>query len=179
MTKKQTDKITNIITITSLIFLLLAGSFNCGALLYAKNQKSPQNQNKVTNKTIINNNKQSNKTKTFRGRKIDTSSHWTLTSTYYHAVPNQTNSRYWETANGEIINYKKLKQGTWKTCAVSRDLLKLGFKYGDEIYISELNDIYRINDTMHPRFSRRIDILIDVNAKPMAYQKLTIRKVIV
>lgn len=43
--------------------------------------------------------------------------------------------------------------------AVSRDLLKAGWTYGKKVYIEGLG-VFIIEDTMSPRFSKRIDIAV-------------------
>ncbi|KUG27846.1 hypothetical protein ASZ90_002302 [hydrocarbon metagenome] len=43
--------------------------------------------------------------------------------------------------------------------AVSRDLLKAGWTYGKKVYIEDLG-VFIIEDTMSPRFSKRIDIAV-------------------
>jgi len=43
--------------------------------------------------------------------------------------------------------------------AVSRDLLRSGWEYGKKVYIEDLG-VFIIEDTMSPRFSKRIDIAV-------------------
>ncbi len=43
--------------------------------------------------------------------------------------------------------------------AVSRDLLKAGWKYGKKVYVEGLG-VFVIEDTMSPRFNKRIDIAV-------------------
>lgn len=107
---------------------------------------------------------------------VDKTNHWTLTSTYYHPVKSQCDDNPLVTADGTKISLNKLKSKKQRLCALSRDLLKLGFKYGDIIYIEELKTYYIVADTMNKRFTRRIDILVHPSHK-MEYSKLTIRKV--
>lgn len=45
------------------------------------------------------------------------------------------------------------------TAAVSRDLLADGWTFGDRIWIEGVG-LYEIADVMHPRFDRRIDVLV-------------------
>lgn len=109
---------------------------------------------------------------------VDKTEHWTLTSTYYHAVKSQTDDTPLITANNTKINPSHVKSGKQKIVAFSRDLFKLGFKLGDKVYIEELGDYYEVADTMNKRYTRHVDVLIHTSHKPMPYTKLTIRKVI-
>lgn len=43
--------------------------------------------------------------------------------------------------------------------AVSRDLLRAGWEFGKRVYIEDLG-VFIIEDTMSPRFSKRIDIAV-------------------
>jgi len=73
--------------------------------------------------------------------------------TSYRSVKAQTDSSPFITSIGEHVS----KSG----CAVSQDLLKLGIvKYGDTIYIDQIG-FRRVNDTMHRRIKRQIDIWVD------------------
>lgn len=84
--------------------------------------------------------------------------------TVYNAVSNQCSGNHLITADGSIIDPQKVENGTIKWVAVSRDMLKDGYKYGDKIeIISEdplISGIYEIHDTMAKRFTKRIDILM-------------------
>ena len=86
------------------------------------------------------------------------------TVTVYNAVSNQCSRNHLITADGSIIDPQKVEDGTIKWVAVSRDMLKNGYKYGDKIeIISEdplISGIYEIHDTMAKRFTKRIDILM-------------------
>lgn len=48
-----------------------------------------------------------------------------------------------------------------KTIAVSRDLLKMGMKRGTKVRIHGRPGEYVVRDLMHPRWEKRIDILMD------------------
>lgn len=74
-----------------------------------------------------------------------------LTVTSYQSVPEQTDDSPFITSIGE-----RTHPGG---CAASRDLLGLEVKYGDYIYIDGLG-LCRINDTMHPRIKRTIDVWV-------------------
>ncbi len=43
--------------------------------------------------------------------------------------------------------------------AVSRDLLRAGWHFGKKVYIEDLG-VFTIEDTMSPRFSKRIDVAV-------------------
>lgn len=86
------------------------------------------------------------------------------TVTVYNAVPNQCSGNYLKTADGSIINPEKVENGTIKWVAVSRDMLRDGFKYGDKIEIIStdplISGVYEIHNTMAKKFTKRIDILM-------------------
>lgn len=82
---------------------------------------------------------------------------WHVRSTYYHAVPSQTNSRFWETASGRNVN---------------------GFSLSDTIYLAVPQNMYkelrgyrvcriedkpcRIEDKMNRRYNGAdiVDVLV-------------------
>ena len=86
------------------------------------------------------------------------------TVTVYNAVPFQCSKNHLMTADGSKIDPQKVEDGTLKWCAVSRDMLRDGFRYGDKIRIYStdplISGIYEIHDTMSPKFTKRIDILM-------------------
>ena len=86
------------------------------------------------------------------------------TVTVYNAVPEQCNRDHLTTADGSRIDPQKVEDGTIKWCAVSRDMLRDGFRYGDKIRIYSVDPliegIYEIHDTMSPKLTKRIDILM-------------------
>jgi 3D (Asp-Asp-Asp) domain-containing protein len=97
----------------------------------------------------------------------------TMTVTSYQAIPAQTKP--------ECINRlhctTSIDDGiTRYGCAVSQDLLKSGeIHYGDVIYIPGFG--YRVvNDTMHPRHMRCVDLLVFTRAeeKMVGVRKLKI-----
>lgn len=86
-----------------------------------------------------------------------------VTASRYNPVVEQCDDDPLLTADNSEIDLKKLKQGKLKWIAVSRDLLEK-YNYGDtvEVYSYDdpsINGIYIIHDTMHPRWTNRIDIL--------------------
>ena len=80
-----------------------------------------------------------------------------VTLTTYNATKAQCDNSPNKTANGTIIDHKKLKQGKLKYCAISPDLLWC-------IPMGSIIDIdghgrYEVVDTMDARFNHYIDIL--------------------
>ena len=80
-----------------------------------------------------------------------------VTLTTYNATKAQCDETPDVTANGTIIDHKKLKQGKLKYCAISPDLLWC-------IPMGSIIDIdghgrYEVVDTMNARFNHCIDIL--------------------
>lgn len=87
----------------------------------------------------------------------------TVTATYYHPVHSQCNGNPLITASGKEIDIDKLEKGHIKWIAVSRDLLGI-FNYGDTVYLRcehdpSIDGEYVIEDTMHKRMRRKIDLL--------------------
>lgn len=85
-----------------------------------------------------------------------------VTVTRYNPVRAQCDDDPLTTADNSKINLHKLRKGNLRWVAISRDL-RNKFKYGDIIYIdssdANIRGEYIVHDTMHPRFSNRIDIL--------------------
>ena len=87
----------------------------------------------------------------------------TVTATYYHPVHSQCNGNPLITASGKKIEVDKLEKGHIKWIAVSRDLLGI-FNFGDTVYLKcdhdpSIDGEYVIEDTMHKRMKRKIDLL--------------------
>ena len=98
-----------------------------------------------------------------------------VTLTTYNAVVSQCDGNPLITADGTKIDVKKLKKGTIKYCAVSRDLLRY-IPYGSVIHI-EGHGFYEVRDTMNKRFSRYIDILQHKSQKN--FKKSNVRVVVI
>ena len=95
-----------------------------------------------------------------------------VTLTTYNAVKSQCDETPDVTANGTIIDHKKLKQGKLKYCAISPDLLWC-------IPMGSIIDIdghgrYEVVDTMNSRFNHRIDILQHHTEKNFKKEKIKI-----
>ena len=97
-----------------------------------------------------------------------------VTLTTYNATKAQCDETPDVTANGTIIDHKKLKQGKLKYCAISPDLLWC-------IPMGSIIDIdghgrYEVVDTMNARFKLYVDILqhhTKKNFKKKEYQDCT------
>ncbi len=73
------------------------------------------------------------------------------TVTFYTPCPAETDSTPYITASGA-----RVRAGI---CAVSRDLEKMGFTFGKTIYVEGLGS-FEIQDRMHRRWTKRVDILV-------------------
>ena len=95
-----------------------------------------------------------------------------VTLTTYNATKAQCGNNPNKTANGTIIDYKKLKQGKLKYCSISPDLLWC-------IPMGSIIDIdghgrYTVVDTMNARFNHRIDILQHHTKKNFKKEKIKV-----
>ena len=95
-----------------------------------------------------------------------------VTLTTYNAVKSQCDETPDVTANGTIIDHKKLKQGKLKYCAISPDLLWC-------IPMGSIIDIdghgrYEVVDTMNARFNHCIDILQHHTEKNFKKEKIKV-----
>lgn len=90
-------------------------------------------------------------------------SHVTLTC--YQPTKEQCDDTPTTTADGSKINMKHLKQGKIKWCAISKDLLYLFPKGKPKRIWIEGHGIYEVRDTMNPRHTHRVDILIHPSDK--------------
>ncbi|UOQ98914.1 hypothetical protein MUN81_05340 [Hymenobacter sp. 5317J-9] len=111
---------------------------------------------------------------------------YTVTATIYEAVPSQTDSEPFITADNSRI---KRHYGTKKRwMALSRDLLKPWggkFDFGDKVRVRgispKLDGIYTIHDTMNRRHHHCMDILahpsekLDIYTKGVKIQKVAMR----
>jgi 3D (Asp-Asp-Asp) domain-containing protein len=85
-----------------------------------------------------------------------------VTATVYNAVRAQTNDHPLVTASNKQININNPGGHRW--IAVSRDLEKLGFKFGVKVCIEkagEMNGTWTVQDRMNKRYKKRIDFLVD------------------
>ena len=109
-----------------------------------------------------------------------------VTATIYEAVPGQTDSEPFITADNSRIKPHYGTQKRWM--ALSRDLLKPwggNFKFGDKVRVSgisaKLDGVYTIHDTMNKRHRHCMDILahtsenLDIFTKGVKIQKVAIQ----
>lgn len=82
-----------------------------------------------------------------------------VTATAYNSVPSQTSGNPIITAFGD-----SLKPGM-KCIAVSKDLLTLGLTHNTPVAIEGLEGLYIVNDKMHSRWRKRIDIYMGLDVK--------------
>ena len=113
---------------------------------------------------------------------------YTVTATIYEAVPGQTDSEPFITADNSRI---KPHYGTKKRwMALSRDLLKPWggkFNFGDKVRVKgispKLDGVYTVHDTMNRRHRHCMDILahpsekLDLFTKGVKIQKIAARPV--
>lgn len=95
-----------------------------------------------------------------------------VTLTTYNATKAQCGNNPNKTANGTIIDHKKLKQGKLKYCAISRDLL-WRIPMGSIIYIDG-HGRYNVVDKMNARFNHYIDILQHHTEKNFKKEKIKV-----
>lgn len=99
---------------------------------------------------------------------LDTLVYHYVTATEYHAVESQCDSDPLITACNAKIDLNKLNKGDLKWIAVSRDLLE-EYPYGSKVMIESDNDyvsgIWYVMDTMHKRWTKRIDLLVPESTK--------------
>lgn len=98
-----------------------------------------------------------------------------VTATIYHAVPSQTDSTPFVTANMSIINPNNPGGHRW--IAVSRDLEDLGYTFGVKVCIDgagQMNGDWTIMDRMNKRWTKRIDFLVNKEIKGGKWYNVTI-----
>lgn len=99
----------------------------------------------------------------------------TVTVTTYQAKVSQCDSDPFTTADGTKIVPKKVKNGSQKIVAVSRNLLK-HFPYGSTVHIEGFG-YYKVHDTMNKRYTNYVDILIPNDQKGTKKTNVKITKV--
>lgn len=82
-----------------------------------------------------------------------------VTATAYNSTKWQTDGDPFITAWGDTLNLET------KSVAVSNDLVKLGLTRNTKVKIEGLEGIYIVNDRMHSKWKKRIDIYFWVDVK--------------
>ena len=104
-----------------------------------------------------------------------------VTVTIYHPVREQTDEDPDVLASGKRIQIERA--GEYRYCAVSRDHLRRwggDFVYGDIIAIQRagiFDGLWCIQDTMHARWTNRIDLLLSPGAPLHMYEGAVMHKV--
>ena len=80
-----------------------------------------------------------------------------VTASAYNSLVGQGVGNPSITAWGDTLN------PGMKSVAISRDLLQLGMDYGTPVKIKGLDGVFIVNDKMHPRWEKKIDIYMGVN----------------
>ncbi len=83
--------------------------------------------------------------------KSDFPKRYTCTVTFYTPSVDETDDTPFITASGQRVRLG--------ICAISRDLEEIGFTFGKTIYVEGLGS-FEIQDRMHSRWRKRIDILV-------------------
>ena len=101
---------------------------------------------------------------------------YTVTATAYQAVPGQTDTEPFVTADNSRIKPHYGSKKRWM--ALSRDLLKPWggqFKFGDKVRVRgispALDGVYTIHDTMNRRHRHCMDVLTHISEKFDIFQK--------
>ena len=103
-----------------------------------------------------------------------------VTVTMYNPTPGQTDKTPNITADGTRINPNKAS--SYRYIALSRNLLSRWggpYNYGDYVVIEGAgiyDGVYKVKDTMNPRFTNRVDILRSKDSKHFKYTNVTLYK---
>ena len=100
-----------------------------------------------------------------------------VTVTTYSVSEGETDSTPLLTASGFKINPKNPKKH--RIIAVSRDL-KRKYRFGQKVKITnagKYNGVYVVRDLMHPRWKKKIDILINPSDKQTKLRRVKMYKV--
>ena len=98
-----------------------------------------------------------------------------VTVTTYNAVRSQCDKTPTITADGTMIDHRKVKNGQQRIVAISRDLL-YAIPLGSTISI-EGHGCYVVRDTMNPRFNHCIDILQHPSKENFKKEKIKVKLV--
>jgi 3D (Asp-Asp-Asp) domain-containing protein len=99
-----------------------------------------------------------------------------VTATVYNAVPEQTNSDPGHTAS--MFKLDLLNPYKHRIIAVSRDLL-IKFPMGTRVIVegTSYDGIYTVRDKMNKRYTKRIDLLINVGMRVGKWDEVVITKI--
>ena len=166
--EEKIEKIWNVIGLTTLAFflgLLLMGSL----MIYWNNNKVPETTLKQVERLVKENPEIFYNSELIDGI-LKAEGYHKVTATVYNPVAEQCDDDPLITADCSRIDLERLNSGELKWVALSRDLLKENYSYGDRIEIiclsdSKINGIYEVHDTMNRRYSERIDILMPNSIK--------------
>ena len=89
-----------------------------------------------------------------------------VTATIYHATPEQTDSTPDITASNKKIDLSNPLKHRW--IAVSKDLEAKGLTFGVKVCVTgagDLDGIWTVQDRMNPRWTNRIDFLVNQDIK--------------
>lgn len=104
---------------------------------------------------------------------------YVVTATVYNATVDQCDSSPLKTADGSTIDTLRLNNNELHWIAISRDLLKKGFRYGDKVIVSGNNKIagiYELHDTMNPNVKNTIDILVPSHIRVGKWKNIIIER---
>jgi 3D (Asp-Asp-Asp) domain-containing protein len=100
-----------------------------------------------------------------------------VTATVYNAVPEQTNEDPGHTASMYKIDLKDPYKH--RIIAVSRDLYKLGYKFGTKVQVNcdcLYEGVWTVRDLMNKKYKKRIDFLINEDMPIGKWDKVEIIK---
>jgi len=84
----------------------------------------------------------------------------TVTATAYNSVEHQTKK-----GNVGLAAWGDILEPGERAIAVSRDLIKKGIDYNEEVEIEGLKGIYIVKDKMNKRWKNKIDIYMGLDEK--------------
>lgn len=103
-----------------------------------------------------------------------------IRATYYNPSHSQCHGNPLITADGSKINLKQLKDGKIRWIALSRDLLKEGYRLGDTIEVECSNPFFQglwvIKDKMGKSKKQTVDFLLHPSCSQKPPRTVIIRK---
>jgi len=95
-----------------------------------------------------------------KNKSKDTEVIMTVTATAYNSVEHQTKK-----GNVGLAAWGDILEPGERAIAVSRDLIKKGIDYNEEVEIEGLKGIYIVKDKMNKRWKNKIDIYMGLDEK--------------